>query len=117
VIVDRDEKLRPAFRAMFRDSGIEPVRLPDRSANLNAHVERSVRSMREECIDRMIFFGSRSLRRALAEHLAHYHGERPHQGLGNELIEPRLDAGRTSGAVRCVLRLGGMLKYYYRETA
>jgi len=65
----------------------------------------------------VVFFGERSLRRALAEFVAHYHGERNHQGLDNRLIEPDENVGRTSGKITCQDRLGGMLRYYYRQAA
>ena len=72
VIMDRDDKFCPAFRAMLADSDIEPIRLPARSPNLNAYAERFIRSIKEECIDRMIFFGYGSLQRAAAlSRLAH----------------------------------------------
>jgi putative transposase len=78
----------------------------------NAYAERFVRSIREECLD-LILFGERRLGRALAEFVAHYHGERNHQGLGNELITP---AAAVAGAtrVRCRDRLGALLRYYHR---
>jgi len=73
--------------------------LPPKSPNLNAQIERFMRSMKSECLERMVFFGERSLRRALAEFVAHYHGERNHQGLGNNLIEP--DENVVTGSVGC----------------
>jgi putative transposase len=91
--------------------------LPPRSPNLNAQIERYMRSMKSECLDRMVFFGERSLRRALAEFVAHYHGERNHQGLGNCLIEPGEEVGRGEGEVACRNRLGGLLRYYHRKAA
>ncbi len=45
----------------------------------------------------------------------HYHEERPHQGLGNELIAPKAVIG--TGPIECRERLGGLLKFYYREAA
>jgi len=59
---------------------VEVTRLPPKSPNLDAYAERFVRSIREECIDRMIFIGEASLRRAVREFIVHYHGERNHQG-------------------------------------
>ena len=93
------------------------VLLPPRSPNLNAHLERYMRSMKSECLDRMIFFGRRSLERALEQSVAHYHTERNHQGLGNRIIEAGDEVGRDAGDVRCRERLGGMLRYYHREAA
>jgi hypothetical protein len=72
-----------------------------------------VRSIREEGLDRLILFGDRQLFRALDEFVAHYHGERNHQGLGNELITPAVGVAGGS-RVRCRDRLGGLLRYYYR---
>jgi len=62
--------------------------------NLNAHAERFVRAIKDECLDRMIFVGQESLRRAVAEYMEHYHSERDHQGLESRLIVPRALAAR-----------------------
>ena len=102
---------------MLTGAGVEPVVLPARSPNLNAHLERFHRSLKAECLERLIFFGEQSLRQALSEFSKHYHGERNHQGLGNKLIDPEALVGRTSGAVQCREHLGGLLKYYYRSAA
>src|SRR5713226_3471277 len=88
LLMDRDTKFSQGFRDILQDTGVKAVRLPPRSPNLNAHLERFWRSLREECLDRMIFFGEDMLRRAVQAYLSHYHGERNHQGLGNRLIEP-----------------------------
>ncbi|MHB8864588.1 MAG: integrase core domain-containing protein [Pirellulaceae bacterium] len=93
------------------------VRLPPQGPNLNAHLERFFGSLKSECLDRLIFFGEESLRRAVKQYLAHYHQERSHQGLGNRLISPGEDAGRAGGAIDCRERLGGLLRYYYRRAA
>lgn len=65
----------------------------------------------------MILFGERSLRKAIAEFVAHYHLERNHQGLGNRLITGGKPQVGIQGAVRRCQRLGGMLNYYYRQAA
>ncbi len=65
----------------------------------------------------MIFFGERSVRRTVRELLEHYHRQRNHQGLGNRLITAGEEVGWTSGEIRCQERLGGMLRYYYRDAA
>jgi len=65
----------------------------------------------------MMFFGERSLRKATKEPAAHYHAERNHQGLDNRLIEPENLTGSSLGALRCVVRLGGMLRFYHRAAA
>jgi putative transposase len=117
ILMDRDAKFSEAFRGMLSDAGVKPVRLPPRSPNLNAHLERFWRSLKEECLERMIFFGEKSLRQALEQFLTHYHRERNHQGLGKRLIDPGKEVGRSVGEVRCRERLGGMLRYYYRQAA
>lgn len=73
LIMDRDTKYSAAFRAALIRERVEPIRLPPRSPNLNAYAERFVRSVKEECIGRMVFFSKSSLERALAHYVAHYH--------------------------------------------
>ena len=100
-----------------RNQGPKPVRLPPRSPNLNAHLERFWRSLREECLDRLIFFGESALCQAVTQFVLHFHSEGNHQGLGNRLIEAGAEVGRTTGDVQCRERLGGILRYYYRQVA
>jgi transposase InsO family protein len=117
LLMDRDSKFCEAFRSMLRQSDVEPLRLPPRSPNLTPHIERFMRSIKQECLARMIFFGERSLRNAVKEFCLHYHQERNHQGLENRLIEPGEEAGCITGEVACRERLGGTLRYYYRDAA
>ncbi len=85
-----------------------------RSPNLNAYAERFVRSIKSECLAQVIPLGERHLRRCVSEYVEHYHRERNHQGLGNELVE-RQSVGRDrDGPVECRERLGGVLRYYRR---
>ena len=86
---DRDTKYTSSFRAIIASGQVEPLALPARSPNLNAYAERWVRSVKEECLSKIILFGERSLRRALSEYVEHYHAERNHQGKGNVLLFPR----------------------------
>jgi transposase InsO family protein len=117
LLMDRDGKYSPEFRQILRNGGVKPLRLPARSPNLNAFAERFVRSIKEECLDRMILFGEGMLRNAVGEFVMHYHLERNHQGLGNRLIEPDEHVGQVTGDAVCDERLGGMLKYYRRNAA
>ena len=115
LIMDRDPLFSEAFRKVLSDSGVSPVRLPARSPNLNAYAERFVLSIKSECLDRIIPLGEGHLRRSVSEYIQHYHQESFHQGLDGQLIEPDIAAWRTEGRVACRERLGGMLRYYYRE--
>jgi transposase InsO family protein len=117
LIMDRDTKFTDAFRKILEDEGVESVRLPARSPNLNPHLERFMRSVKEEALERMIFFGEKMLRTAVGQFLKHYHGERNHQGLDNKIIEPDDEVGRENGEIKCRERLGGLLRYYHRDAA
>ena len=113
---DRDTKYTQSFRAMIASGRIDPLVLPACSPNLNAYAERWVRSVKQECLCKVVLFGERSLRRALDEYVEHYHAERNHQGKGNVLLFPRETRPR-EGPVQCRERLGGLLRYYHREAA
>jgi len=117
LIHDRDPLFTGEFLETIASVGIESVKLPPRSPNLNAYAERFVRSIKESCLDQMIFFGEGSLRKGIDEFVLHYHGERNHQGLDNRLIVPEEGQAGRRGAVLRRERLGGMLNYYYRAAA
>ena len=115
---DRDTKYTQSFRAIIASGQVAPLALPARCPNLNAYAERWVRSVKEECLSKLILFGERSLRRALNEFVEHYHAERNHQGKGNVLLFPRdTDIRREPHPVQCRERLGGLLRYYHQEAA
>ena len=114
---DRDCKYTQSFRAIIASGQVVPLVLPARSPNLNAYAERWVRSVKEECLSKVILFGERSLRRALKEYVDHYHGERNHQGKGNVLLFPRERNVNSRRPVKCRERLGGLLRYYHRTKA
>ena len=112
LILDRDPLYTRAFREMLKGSGVKVVRLPARSPNLNSYAERWIRSLRSECLSRVIPLGERHLRSLISEFLAHYHGERNHQGLGNRLIEPLVaNTNSGKGVIRRRERLGGVFKF------
>ena len=117
LIHDRDPLYTSEFLDMLADVGVQSVKLPRRSPNLNAYAERFVRTIKESCLNRMIWFGEDSLRRAISEFVSHYHFERNHQGLGldNHLIIPT--QATMKGAVQKRERLGGLLNYYFRQVA
>lgn len=116
-IGDRDLLYTAEFRALLRSVGVEVLRLPPRSPDLNAYAERFVRSIKEECLSRLIIVGERHLRYAINEYMQHYHLERNHQGLENRLIlNARQERPRSDDYV-CRERLGGLLKYYHHRNA
>ena len=117
LIHDRDPLFTDEFLEVLRETGVASVKLPARSPNLNAYAERFVRTIKESCLERLILFGESSVRRAAAEFTSHYHGERNHQGLNNQLICPHLALTRDRGEVKRRERLGGLLNYYYRAAA
>jgi transposase InsO family protein len=114
LICDRDTKYTTQFRRLFREHGVKTTRLPPYSPNLNAYAERWVRSIKEDCLNHLVFLGEGSLRHAVSEYVEFYNHERPHQGLDNELVMPELGEIKAEGEVKIKSRLGGLLNFYYR---
>jgi putative transposase len=117
LILDRDPLYTEEIRQMPRGAGLKPLLVPARSPNLNAYAERFVLSIKSECLDRIVPLGERHLRRPIVEYLAHYHGERNHQGLGNVLLRGSPDPANENGRVQRRERLGGLLDFYHRTAA
>ena len=117
LIFNRDTKFCASFRKLIRDSGVKLLRLPPLSPNLNAYAERFVRTIKEECLSRLILFDKRSLCGALRTFLKHYHYERNHQGKHNLLLLPTVTISPPIGKVKCKESLGGLLKFYHRNVA
>jgi len=117
LIHDRDTKFCKSFQSIIASMGIKPIRLPPQSPKMNSFAERFVRSVKGECLKRLIFFGEESLRKALSEYIIHYHEERNHQGKGNLLLFPNPKLVFNQGKIKCRKRLNGILKYYYRSVA
>ena len=117
LIHDRDALFTGRFSEILEAAGTTAVRLPARSPNLNAFAERFVRSVRQECLRKIIPLGERHLREVVAEYVEHYHQERNHQGLDNRLIARRPASAGARGSVKCSERLGGTLRFYYQEAA
>lgn len=116
LIHDRDPLFTSEFLKTLNGAGVRSVRLPKKSPNLNAFAERFVRSIKEESLDRMIFFSEAMLRHVIDEYIAHYHEERNHQGLESKIIRPQFQRS-AKGEIRRKQRLGGMLNFYCREAA
>jgi putative transposase len=102
-----------AVRQTVMAAGIHVIQTPYAAPNCNAYAERFVRSVKEECLSRLVILGEAHLRRTLVAFTEHYHHERNHQGLQDRLIMPE-PTGLPRGQVRCLPRLGGLLRYYYR---
>jgi transposase InsO family protein len=113
LLLDRDAKFSAGFRAVLKSEDVNAVQLPPKSPNLNAHIERFFRSLREECLDRLIFFGEASLERAVRTYVHHFRHHRNHQGLSNKIIQPGEEVGCQQGEVQCHESLGGLLRYYH----
>jgi hypothetical protein len=110
---DRDGKYCPSFRQLIEAEKVKALALPPKSPNSNAFDERWVRSVKEECLSKLILFGERSLKRALHRYEMRYHQERNHQGKDNLLLFPGPSRPTPRrGKVRCRERLGGLLKFY-----
>jgi len=116
LIIDRDTKYAEGFRELFESAGVKIVVCPPRVPQCNAYAERFVRSIKEECLSRFVFFSEGHLRKTILIFIDHYRHRRNHQGIENKLIEPPEFLPKT-GHIRCQKQLGGVLTYYYREAA
>ena len=117
LIHDRDPLYTHMFTEILKCSGVHTVKLPPRSPNLNAYAERFVRSIKEECLDRVVILGESHLRLLVREYVEHYHLERNHQGLDNRLLVRAPPPTDLDADVLRRERIGGLLNYYYRKAA
>ena len=116
LIHDRDPLYNTTgFHDILKTSGIEPVKLPTRSPDLNAYAERFVKSVKSECLDHLILSSVEQLEYVLEQYCQYYHHERIHQSLGR-IIEPKHKIDDKS-EIKCIERLGGLLKSYHRLAA
>ena len=115
LILDRDGKYTAQFRRILKDADVKTVLTSFQAPNMNALAERWVLSVKSKCLDRMILFGTASLERAIRSYVTHYHVHRPHQGIGNVLINGDVHVG--DGKVVIHEQLGGLLKHYDRSVA
>ena len=113
LVRDRAGQYTGSFDAVLVDAGIEVIKIPPRCPRANCYAERLVLTIRTELTDRMLIFGERHLRRALALYAAHYNGQRPHRSL--KLRPPRPDAPVPEpicGRIRRRPILGGLINEY-----
>ncbi len=113
LIHDRDSNFSKAFDGVFACEGIKVIATPVRAPNANAYAERWVRSVREECLDKLLVINETHLRRVLHEYVTYYNNARPHQGIDQQSPNPRM-AVRNTGPVKCHDVLGGIIHDYYR---
>ena len=111
LIHDRDPLFTKEFRAILKAGGVTCKKTSVASPNMSPFVERFIRSIKHECLNKMLIFGEKHLRYCTEQFIIHYHTERPHQGIGNNIIDPQPQG---KGEVVCHERLGGLLKSYRR---
>ena len=120
MIHDRDPVFTAAFAEILESAGVKALKLPPQSPNLNAGPHRRIEpctKARDGCLRRLIPLGEWQLRRIISEYVEHYHRERHHQGLENQLIMAPAGNENSAGPVQCRERLGGTLRFYYRDAA
>ena len=114
---DRDPLSTRGFGEILEGGGVQPIRLSPKSPNLTAYAERFVRSMKEECLSRVVPLGEGHVRLLVGEYVDHSHRERNHQGLDNQLRPRPPPPVSLAADVQRRERLGGLLNFYHREAA
>jgi len=117
LIHDRDSLFTEKFQRTLGAAGVHCLKMPKQSPNLNAYAESFVRTIKRECLNKMILFGERHVRHVIGEYIDHYNNDRPHQGIGNRRINEPAEPLPRDGPVLCRERLGGLLRSYHREAA
>jgi putative transposase len=113
LIHDRDTKFGATFDTVFQSTRVHIIRTPFRAPNANAYAERRVRTVRQECLNKLFILNETHLRRVLREYIAYYNARRPHQGLGQRFSIPGPTPART-GVICCHPVLGGLIHDYDR---
>lgn len=116
LIRDNDKKYTEAFDTVFLSEGIKVIRTPYRAPNANAYAERWVRTVREECLDKLLIINKEHLRQVMRTYIKHYNHAHPHQGIYQQAPIP-FPASQTHGPVRHRKVLEGIIHEYYREAA
>lgn len=116
LIRDNDKKFSHAFDTVFRSAGIHVIPIPHHAPNANAYAERWIRSVREECLDKLLIINQAHLRRVMREYIAFFNTARPHQGLAQQIPVSKIPH-ETIGPVHCRTVLGGIIHDYYRDAA
>lgn len=112
LIHDRDSKFTSAFDAVFASEHIKIIRTPVRAPNANAYAERWVRTVREECLDKLLILNEGHLRQVMRDYIGYYNQARPHQGIGQQTPVPQLTQNPV-GAIHSRSVLGIINDYYH----
>jgi len=115
-IRDNDRKYTASFDHVFRSAGMKVIRTPYQAPSANAYAERWVRTVREECLDKLLVVTERHLRQVMAEYVTHYNQSRPHQGIEEQTPIP-FPTVQADGSVQRRKVLGGIIHEYFREAA
>jgi transposase InsO family protein len=114
---DRDPRYTDAFIGILKSGGVKSVKIPVQSPNCNPHIERFIRTIRNECLDHLVLFGARHMQTVIKEFVVHYNTEQFHEGLGGQLIDSSNVPGNDN-MLNCPIlqrsRLGGLLNFYER---
>jgi putative transposase len=105
---DRDAIYGERFGRRVRSLGIEEVRIAPRSPWRSPYVKRLIGSIRRECLDHVIIFNERHLKRILGSYLAYSYSARTHLALDKQCQEPRPIAPPDQGRVIAFPHLGGL---------
>jgi putative transposase len=116
LIHDNDTSFLQAFDTVFRSAGMDVIPTPYRAPNAHAHAERWIRSVREECLNKLLIINQAHLRRVMQAFVAYHNTARPHQGIDQQIPIPGT-APIGTGPVRRRNVLGGIIHEYYREAA
>ena len=125
---DNDACFCNDFDQVLRNASVTPAKTPFQAPDANAHAERWVRSLRQECPNHLILFGLDRLQRVVDEYRRFFNAHRPHQGIAGSIPKDlgtvdtssdgqSADGVPSSGAVACEEFLGGLLRSYYRQAA
>jgi len=118
---DNDTKFTASFDTVFKSADVAVTKTTPRSPNLQAHIERFIQTVKQECLDHFLIVGEKHLNHISREFLAHYLTERSHSSrdhLPPAWTEKPAEVETIRLAdVACETRLGGLLKHYWRRAA
>jgi hypothetical protein len=99
LIRDRDTKFSPLFDTVFNSEHIQVIQTPFRAPKANAFAERWIRSVRNECLDKIIIFNQAHPNRVMREYIDYFNTQRPHQGISQKTPIPF--PSQPDGQIQC----------------